>query len=104
MIGWLITAAVFLLAAKFLPGIQVTSFWTALFAAIVLSALNLFLKPILLILTLPVNILTLGFFTFVINAGLILLVSSVISGFVVSGFLPALYLALIVAVVNVFIP
>ncbi len=98
--GWLVTAIVFLAAAYFLPGIHVENFWVALLAAIMLSIVNFFVKPVLLILTLPINILTLGLFTFVINALMILLVSAIVSGFVIDGFWWALILALIVSIVS----
>ena len=73
IINWLlITIAVFI-SAELLPGVEVESFFTAFLVAVVLGAINLFLKPVLLILTLPINIFTLGIFTLVINAGLIML-------------------------------
>ena len=100
LIRWLVVAVVFLVAAYFLPGIHVESFWTALFAVVVLSIVNLFIKPILIIVTLPINILTLGLFTFVINALMIWLVSAIVPGFVIDGFLWALALALIVTAVK----
>ena len=100
LIRWLVVAVVFSVAAYFLPGIHVESFWTALFAVVVLSIVNLFIKPILIIVTLPINILTLGLFTFVINALMIWLVSAIVPGFVIDGFLWALALALIVTAVK----
>ena len=99
-IGWLVTTLVFLLAAYFMPGVHITSLWAALLAAVVLSIVNLFVKPILFILTLPINLMTLGLFTFVINALMIWLVSFIVAGFIIDGFSWALALALILAVVK----
>ncbi|KKS74816.1 MAG: hypothetical protein UV48_C0027G0008 [Candidatus Azambacteria bacterium GW2011_GWA2_42_9] len=103
LVRWLVIAIVFLASSYFLPGIHVKSFWTALIAAIVLSIINFFVKPVVIILTLPINFLTLGLFTFLINALMIWLVSAIVSGFVIDGFMWAFILALIVTVVKIFI-
>lgn len=97
---WLIMALVFVGAAYFLPGIHVASFWSALLAAIVLSFVDLFVGTLLLILTLPINILTLGLFTWVINALVILIVSAIVPGFMIDGFVWALILALLITAVR----
>ena len=81
-------------------GIVVNGFFSAFFAAAILGVLNVFFRPILLILTLPINILTLGFFTFIINAVLLKMASSVISGFEVHGFWSAVFGGLIISVVS----
>jgi putative membrane protein len=81
-------------------GIQVSGFWSALFAAAVLGILNAFFRPIILILTLPINILTMGLFTFVINALLLMMASGIISGFNVLGFWSAVFGALLISVVS----
>jgi putative membrane protein len=83
-----------------LDGIQVSGFWSALFAAAVLGILNAFIRPIILILTLPINILTMGLFTFVINALLLMMASGIISGFNVAGFWSAVFGALLISVVS----
>jgi putative membrane protein len=87
---------------RFIPysGIEVNGFFSAFFAAAILGVLNVFFRPILLILTLPINILTLGFFTFIINAVLLKMASGVISGFVVHGFWSAVFGGLIISVVS----
>ncbi|NPV05542.1 MAG: phage holin family protein [Syntrophaceae bacterium] len=100
LIRWLILTAAILAAAYLVEGIVVSGFWSAFFAAAILGFLNVFLKPILIILTLPVNILTLGLFTLVINAGLLKIASALIPGFDVHGFWPAVMGAIIVSVVN----
>jgi putative membrane protein len=100
MAKMVIYVLVFLGASYTLPGVHVKSFWVALLAAFVLGILNFTLKPLLLLITLPINFVTLGLFTFVINALMILLVSAVVSGFVIDGFLWALALALIISAVK----
>jgi len=102
LLRWFLNAAVLLLVAYIVPGFTVSSFYTALIVALVLGIVNAIIKPILVILTLPINILTLGLFTFVINAGLILFVSTIVKGFVVDGFLPALFGGLILWVFSWF--
>lgn len=86
------------LAAYLIPGFTVESFYIASIVALLLGVLNITLKPILVLLTLPLNIITLGLFTFVINAGLILGIASFVEGFEVSGFVPALLGGLVIAV------
>jgi putative membrane protein len=96
----LITALALLLVAKFIPGIMVNGLYPAIIAAIILGLLNLVVRPILVLLTLPITILTLGLFMFVINAALFLFVASFVEGFAVSGFLTALVGSLIVSVIS----
>ncbi len=94
------TVAVFV-TAYILPGIHLEGGWTkALIVAVVLGLVNAFIRPILLILTLPINILTLGLFTFVIMALMILLVGAIVPGFVVDNFWWALAFALIFSIIN----
>jgi putative membrane protein len=83
-----------------LKGIKIDSFWTAIILAIVLAVLNALLKPILIILTLPITVLTLGLFLFVINAAIILLADKFIDGFTVDGFWWALLFSLLLSVVT----
>ena len=86
LLVWLINALALMAVAYLLPGIQVSSFVTALVAALVLGLVNAVIRPILVLLTLPATLLTLGLFIFVINGLLFWLVGSFIQGFVVSGF------------------
>jgi len=95
---WLIITAAILIASSLVPGIQVDSVLTAIIAAGVLGLINVFIKPVLLILTLPLSILTLGVFTFFINALLLELVSCFVKGFRIDGFLSAFLGALIISV------
>ena len=96
----LITAFALILVAKFIPGITVTGLYPALIAALILGILNVLVRPILVILTLPITLLTLGLFIFVINALLFWFVASFVDGFRVDGFIPALLGSLIVSIVS----
>ena len=100
LIKWLIISLVILGLSSITPGIRVVSFSAALVAAFVLGLINLIIRPIILFFTLPINILTLGLFTFVINASLILLTARLVSGFTVKNFWWALILSLIISIVN----
>ncbi|MBU0735318.1 MAG: phage holin family protein [Proteobacteria bacterium] len=100
LVRWLVLTAAVVIASYLISGIEVSSFFSAFFAAAILGVLNTFFRPILLILTLPINIITLGLFTFVINAFLLKMVSGVISGFQVHGFWSAVFGALVISVVN----
>ncbi|MBP1749935.1 MAG: rane protein of unknown function [Deltaproteobacteria bacterium] len=100
LLKWIIMTAAVLIAAYFIPGVKVASFFSALWVALFLGIVNLLLKPILILITLPINILTLGLFTFVINAALILLASYFIKGFEVGGFWWALIYGIVLSIVN----
>lgn len=89
-----------LVVANYIPGIYIEGFYPALIAAVTLGLLNLFVKPVLFVLTLPITVLTLGLFMLVINAGLFWFASSFIDGFEVASFLHALLGSLIVSVVS----
>ena len=97
---WLIGALAVLGAAYLIPGIAVASFYTALIVAALWGVVNVIIKPILLILTLPLTILTLGLFTFVINALLFWFLGTIVKGFVVDGFVAAFLGALFVSIVS----
>lgn len=100
LLRWLVLCVAIMVAAYLFPGIQVSGFGSALVAALVLGFLNAFFRPILFLLTLPINVLTLGLFTFVINAFLLMMTSGVIGGLVVEGFGSALLGSLIISVVS----
>jgi putative membrane protein len=99
-IRWLILTAAIVAASYLIDGIRISGFFSAFFAAAVLGILNALFRPILFILTLPINIMTLGLFTFVINALLLKMASGVIPGFDVHGFWSAVFAALIISGVN----
>jgi putative membrane protein len=97
---WLVTAAGVLVASKVLPGIAADDILTLLAASLLLGIFNAFLRPIMLILTLPLLLVTLGLFTFVVNALLLLLVSALVSSFHVAGFWSALFGGIIISIVS----
>ncbi|KKQ60757.1 MAG: hypothetical protein US81_C0013G0009 [Parcubacteria group bacterium GW2011_GWE2_38_18] len=100
LVKWLILTASIMSAAYLIPGVEVTGLWPALILAIVIGVINLIIRPILILITLPINILTLGLFTFIINAFLVLLASTIVKGFEVGGFFNALLFSIIVSLFN----
>jgi len=94
----ILTTIAVLLIAKILPGVYVDGFVTSLWVAIVLSLLRFIVRPILVILTLPITILTFGLFLLVINAILILLVDYFVGGFEISGILTALFFSILLSI------
>lgn len=99
IVTWLLAACALLLVAYLYPGVQVQSFTSALIAAFVIGLFNMVLRPILVVLTLPVTLITLGLFLFVINALLFWAAASVLDGFHVNGFGAALLGSLIYSVI-----
>jgi putative membrane protein len=99
-VRWLFLTVAILVAAYLIQGVEVKGFWSAFFAAAILGVSNAFFRPILILLTLPINVLTLGLFTFVINAVLIMMVSGVVGGFEVHGFWSALLGSLVISIVS----
>lgn len=100
LVGILVKGIAVLAASYILPGVMVTGFWNALVVGVIIGIMNAFVKPVLLILTLPINILTLGLFTFVINALIILFVDRIVPGFKVDGFFTALIFAFVLSIVE----
>lgn len=94
----IITSVIVLILANFLPGVYVNGFTTALIVAVVLGLLNIFIKPILVLLTLPVTVLTLGLFLLIINALMIVLCSQIVDGFKVEAFLTAIIFSVLLSV------
>ena len=97
---WLIAALAILISAYVIPGVTISGVWAALWLAVFLGVVNIIIKPILILITLPINILTLGLFTFVINALLILLSATIIKGFEVSGFWQAMLFSFVLSLVS----
>ena len=97
---FLLTVLGLMVIAEFISGITIDTFYIATIAAIILGLLNAFVRPILLILTLPITIITLGLFSLVINAFLFWFAASFIDGFSVSGFLAAFIGSLLLSVVS----
>jgi len=100
LIRWLCLTAAIMLTAYLIDGIQVAGFAHALGTAAVLGVLNVIVRPVLFILTLPINIMTFGLFTFIINALMLKIASGLIPGFSVIGFWAAVLGALIISLVN----
>jgi putative membrane protein len=97
---WILSAVIVGVVAALVPGVEVT--WMgALLGAAVLAVLSMFVKPIIVLLTLPINILTLGLFSFVINAGLVLLAGAIVPGFAVANFWWALLFSVVLSLFNV---
>ena len=97
---WLTTALGIGVAAQVLPGIQVDGLWPTVVAALLLGLVNVTLRPILLFLTLPLTVLTLGLFALVVNGAMLLLVASVVKGVHVAGFGSAILGAVIISLVG----
>ena len=100
ILNWLLSAGALLAVAHLYSGVMVTSFTAALIAAAVLGLLNAVVRPVLVLLTLPVTVVTLGLFLFIINALMFWATSSLLSGFEVRGFIPALIGSLIYSVLQ----
>ena len=98
IIRWVLNALAVLAAAWLMPGIEVTGFGAALITALVLGIVNAIIRPIILLFTLPLNIMTLGLFTLVINAGMLLIAASAVKGFTVSGFWAAFFGSIILTI------
>ncbi len=100
ILRWLTLTGSIIITSYLLDGIRVSGFFSALFAAAILGILNAFFRPIALFLTLPINIMSLGFFTFLINAFMLKMVSGVIPGFDVHGFWTAVFGSFLISVVS----
>jgi putative membrane protein len=100
LLAWLINAVALMAVAYLLPGIAVDNFVTALVAALVLGLVNAVIKPILILLTLPATLLTLGLFIFVINGLMFWAVGSFVAGFTVSGFWPGVFGAIFYSIAS----
>ena len=100
LVHLVISAVAVFVTARILPGVTVDGFATALVVAVVLGVVNALLRPLLLLLTLPLNILTLGLFTFVIIGGLVQFTAMLVPGFKVASFWWALAFALVLSLVN----
>lgn len=102
LINWLVSGVAVIVSSYLLQGVHVRDFFTALVVALVLGIINAILKPILIIFTLPINILTLGLFTFIINALLVLITTALVPGFTVDNFGWAILFSLVLSLINWF--
>lgn len=100
LLSWLVSALAFLALPHIVPGIAVKGFVTALILALLWGLVNITIKPILVLLTLPFNLLTFGLFTFIINGFLLWLLGGVVKGFEVHGFWVAFLGALVLSAIN----
>ncbi|HRY36499.1 MAG TPA: phage holin family protein [Candidatus Magasanikbacteria bacterium] len=101
--SWILNSAALILLAYYLPGVSISGFGRALIVILVLGLVNALIRPVVLLLTLPINLVTLGLFTFVINALMFWLVGWLVEGFYVAGFLPAFWGALAMTIIGWFI-
>ena len=97
---WLLSAVALLVTAYLVPGFEIRSFGAALLIAVVLGLVNATLGPFLMLLTLPINILTLGLFSFVVSAALLKLTARMVSDLRIDGWLPAILGAVVLALIN----
>lgn len=102
LISIILNTVAVLVTGYILAGIHLHSFWTALAVAVVLGVINAFIRPIIFLLTLPINILTLGLFSFVIMGALVYLVSLIVPGFVIDNFWWAIAFAIVISLINWF--
>lgn len=100
ILRWLIMSLAVILSTYLIPGVKVSGLWSAMLVAFILGIVNVFVRPLLLLITLPVNILTLGLFSFVINGLMVMLVSSIVKGFSVDNFWVAILFSIILSVSN----
>jgi len=103
LITILLSSIAVFVTAHILPGVKVSGFGTAVIVAVVMGIINAFIRPILLLLTLPINVLTLGLFTFVIIGLMVMLVSAIVPGFHVDSFVWAMLFGIVCAVINSFL-
>ncbi len=103
LLVWILNAVALLVVAYILPGIVVASFWSAMWAALVLGLINMLVKPLFVLLTLPITIVTVGLFLFVINALMFWLAGSILSSFRVTGFWWAVGGALLYSLISGFL-
>lgn len=104
LVNWIINALVIMVAAYLLPGVHVENYLTALVLALVMGILNILVKPVLIFLTLPITILTFGFFLFVVNALMVVVASHIVPGFSVDGFMWAVLFSVVISAINLVLP
>lgn len=96
----LINSIVIFIAAYLLEGVKIKSFWTAIGVAILLGLINMFIKPIIVLLTLPVTVLTLGLFILVINAWILMIIDNMVDGLKIDGFFWAAVYSILISILN----
>lgn len=103
LIKWVLFALALMLTAWLISGITVSTIWAALLACVIIAIINIFIKPVIQLLTLPINIVTIGLFTLVINAVLFMLAAWISPGVQVDGFLSALFGSAVYSILSMFI-
>ena len=101
LVRWICYALALVFTAWLIPGIEVNSMWTALLACIIIALINTFIKPVLQFITLPINFLTVGLFSFVLNALLLMLAGWITPGLEVEGFLSALLGSIVLSLFSI---
>ena len=100
LVRWLVNTVALILIEHIVSGVHVDSFWTIIVAALVFGILNALVRPVLILLTLPINIATLGLFTFVINAAILGMTAALVRGFVIDGFFWAIWASILLSLVS----
>ena len=103
ILKWILYAVIVIFTAWIVPGISVENFLSAMLVCVIIGLINVFIKPLVQFIALPINFLTLGLFTFVINALLLILAGLITPGFEVEGFLSALFGSIILSVLSGFV-
>ncbi|MCL1874363.1 MAG: phage holin family protein [Clostridiales bacterium] len=97
---WLINSVALILIERFVSGVHANSLWTIVVAALIFGILNALVRPILLLLTLPINMATLGLFTFVVNAAILGMTGAVVRGFYINNFLTAIWASILLSLAS----
>ena len=100
ILKFFLTGLAVMISAYIIPGVVVQSYFVALVAAVMIAILNIFVKPLLILFSLPINILTLGLFTFVINSAIIAIAAALVPGFEVNRFWDALLFSILLSLIT----
>ena len=103
LIRWILYAAGLIFTAWIIPGIEINTFWTAMFACVIIALINTFIKPVLNLITLPINIITIGLFSLILNALLFMLAGWITPGVEIDGFLCVLLGSVVFSVCSLII-
>ena len=103
ILNWILSALVLIIATNVVTGFSIASFGTALIAAAILGLINVLIRPVILLLTLPINIVTLGLFTFIVNGLMLWIVANIVKGVTITSFSAALWAGIVIWLLNWFI-
>lgn len=101
LVRWICFALALIFTAWLIPGIEVSSFWSAMLACVIIALINTFIKPVLQLITLPINFVTIGLFSLVINALLLMLAGWIAPGLEVDGFMSALLGSIVLSLLSI---